>query len=212
MLKRSIPQYEVMRQVVYDLGCRFAMEKKAIVDLGCSRGQAIKPFITKFGSKMSYVGVEQSPAMVKAAREELNVFWRTCQCSILEMDLRKEYPEVPAGLTLAIFTLQFIPIVARQKVLGQVFKWLQPGGAFIVAEKMLGESDLTNRIMVEEYHKLKLANGYTQIQIDEKARSLENILMPLTGSWNEQMLHAAGFAHVQRVWQWYNFAAWLCVK
>ena len=41
MLARSVPQYEVMRQTCYDLACEKAVEKTDIVDLGCSRGEAM---------------------------------------------------------------------------------------------------------------------------------------------------------------------------
>ena len=41
MLSRSIPQYETMRQVVLDLALRFARDGTDVVDLGCSRGEAM---------------------------------------------------------------------------------------------------------------------------------------------------------------------------
>jgi tRNA (cmo5U34)-methyltransferase len=45
MLRRSIPQYDVMRKAVFEIATRFAREKTAIVDLGCSRGDALAPLV-----------------------------------------------------------------------------------------------------------------------------------------------------------------------
>ena len=70
MLRRSIPQYEVMRQAVFDIGCRYAAEGSHIVDLGCSRGDALAPFVAHFGNRCRYHGVEVAEPMLQAAREQ----------------------------------------------------------------------------------------------------------------------------------------------
>src|SRR5436305_500605 len=69
MLRRSIPQYEVMRRAVFDLGCEFVRPQTDVVDLGCSRGEALAPFVERFGAHNRFVGVEVSPPMLAAARE-----------------------------------------------------------------------------------------------------------------------------------------------
>lgn len=45
MLARSIPQYEEMRRLVFEIGCRYVKPHTDIVDLGCSRGEAMAPFV-----------------------------------------------------------------------------------------------------------------------------------------------------------------------
>ena len=69
MLRRSIPQYDVMRRAVFEIATRFAKEKTAIVDLGCSRGDALDPLISKYGAYNRFVGVEVSKPMLEAARK-----------------------------------------------------------------------------------------------------------------------------------------------
>ena len=46
MLQRSIPQYNAMRMVTYEVGRRFVQPGTAIIDMGCSRGQALMPFVS----------------------------------------------------------------------------------------------------------------------------------------------------------------------
>ena len=45
MLLRSIPQYEVMRNLCTNLAMQYAQKHTAIVDIGCSRGEAIGKLI-----------------------------------------------------------------------------------------------------------------------------------------------------------------------
>ncbi len=69
MLRRSIPQYEVMRKAVFDMGRKFAKPGTHIVDLGCSRGDAMAPFVDEFGPSCKYLGLEVSVPMLEAARD-----------------------------------------------------------------------------------------------------------------------------------------------
>jgi tRNA (cmo5U34)-methyltransferase len=69
MLQRSIPQYDVMRRTVFELACAYVKDDCAIVDLGCARGEALAPFVQKFGAYNTYVGIDVSEPMLDAARE-----------------------------------------------------------------------------------------------------------------------------------------------
>src|SRR5262249_39399854 len=131
MLARSIPQYEVMRKATFDMGWRFVRPKTDIVDLGCSRGEALSPFVDAFGAFNSYVGVEVSPPMLEAARARFEGLISRGIVSIRDCDLRDSYPPVNASLTLSVLTLQFTPIEFRQRIVRRVFQSTIPGGAFI---------------------------------------------------------------------------------
>ena len=58
MLRRSIPQYNAMRMVVFELGRHFARPGTAIIDMGCSRGEALEPFVSMIGAANDYLGLE----------------------------------------------------------------------------------------------------------------------------------------------------------
>jgi len=51
MLRRSIPQYEVMRAAVNEVARRLAKPGTDIIDLGCSRGETLAPLIKEFGDR-----------------------------------------------------------------------------------------------------------------------------------------------------------------
>lgn len=212
MLRRSIPQYDVMRALVFDIGARFPSKGTSIVDLGCSRGDALAPFIEKFAYTSPCIGVEVSAPMLAIAQKRFATQIGDGQVRIENTDLRQDYPTGLASLTLSIFTMQFIPIEHRQKVLSNVARHTIPGGALLMAEKILGDDADLDALLVETYYKMKRDNGYSQEEIDRKKLSLEGVLVPVTARWNEELLRGAGFKRVECVWRWCNFAMWLAIK
>lgn len=212
MLRRSIPQYDVMRQACFELGCAYVQKATDIVDLGCSRGEALAPFVDKFGAHNRYIGVEVSQPMLEAARTR---FQGMIDCSVIdirEMDLRSEYPPTLASLTLCVLTLQFTPIEYRQRILHDIFKATASGGALILVEKVLGATAELDARMVRIYLEHKRQQGYTEDQIERKRLSLEGVLVPVTAAWNEELLKMAGFSQIDCFWRWMNFAGWIAVK
>jgi tRNA (cmo5U34)-methyltransferase len=115
------------------------------------------------------------------------------------------------SLTLAVLTLQFIPIECRQRVLADLYRLTRPGGAVVVVEKVLGSDAAADKLMVDAYYAMKRANGYSTDDIEAKRKSLQGVLVPLTADANESLLRAEGF-RVQQFWQALNFAGWLAIK
>ena len=212
MLQRSIPQYDIMRQLCFELGYPFVQEGTDIVDLGCSRGEALAPFIDKFGAHNRYIGIEVSKPMLEASRARFQGLINCGVASIREIDLRREYPPALASITLCILTLQFTPIEYRQRILRDIFKATLAGGALLLVEKVLGSTAEIDAFMVARYLDHKKAMGYTQDQIERKRLSLEGVLVPVTAAWNEELLRMAGFSQIDCFWRWMNFAGWIAVK
>jgi tRNA (cmo5U34)-methyltransferase len=212
MLQRSIPQYDVMRRTVFELASAYVQPNTAVIDLGCSRGEALAPFVSHFGAHNRFVGVEVSDPMLTAARERFEGYTKCGVVDIRACDLRTAYPPEKASVTLCVLTLQFTPIERRQRILRSIYQHTLPGGALILVEKVLGATADLDARMIERYYTMKAENGYTQEQIERKRLSLEGVLVPVTAKWNEELLHAAGFQEVDCFWRWMNFAAWIAVR
>jgi tRNA (cmo5U34)-methyltransferase len=211
MLVRSIPQYDVMRQAVFDLGASFVTPDTAVVDLGCSRGEALAPFVERFTANR-FVGVEVSEPMLDAVRARFARQIAAGTVDIRKLDLRTDYPRDRASLTLAVLTIQFTPIEYRQRIVRTIFEHTVPGGAFIFVEKILGSTALVDELFVARYYDMKARNGSTTEQIERKRLALEGVLVPVTARWNEDLLRDAGFRQVECFWRWFNFAGWIGIK
>lgn len=213
MLERSIPQYGVMRSSVFDIAYQYVKANTQIVDLGCSKGDALEPFIYAFGSNNRYLGIEYSTSMLEVARARYKELISSNLVEIKEHDLRNGLPEnVLACVTLSVLTLQFTPIEYRLKIIRDIYKRTISGGAFILVEKVLGDTAELDSLMVNKYYALKSKNGYSQEEIDRKRLSLEGVLVPVTAKWNEEMLRHSGFSQIDCFWRWMNFAGWIAIK
>ncbi len=213
MLRRSIPQYDVMRLTVFELGSQFVRAQTAIVDLGCSRGEAMSPFVDRFGAMNQHVGVEISRPMWEASVERFKDYLERRTVVLYERDLREWYPrQFNASLTLCILTLQFVPIEHRQRIVRDAFNATEKGGALILVEKVLGSGADVDMEFNRRYWSLKKDNGYSEEQIQRKRLSLEGVLVPVTARWNEEILKGAGFREVDCFWRWLNFAGWIAIK
>jgi tRNA (cmo5U34)-methyltransferase len=212
MLRRSIPQYDVMRQSVFDLACNFVQNRTAVVDLGCSRGEALAPFVEKYGVQIQAIGVEVSEPMLEAARERFAGYIKAGCVEIRDIDLRRQFPPVKASVVLSVLTLQFTPIEYRLQILKRIYDALIPGGAFLLVEKLIGGSASIDEMMIRRYYQMKAEQGYSEEQIERKRLSLEGVLVPMTARWNEEMLSLTGFKQVDCFWRWMNFAGWLAIK
>lgn len=206
MLRRSIPQYDVMRDSITSVTTQYLPENGSLLDLGCSRGETIAS-VMQYRKKCRFVGVDISEPMLDACRNRF-----TDSVSILNIDLRRDFPQGMFDVVTAILSLQFIPIEYRQQVIQSAHASLEPGGAMIVVEKILGKTAKINDVLVQSYYRLKESNGYTHYEIERKRLSLEGVLVPVTDEWNQEMLRSAGFSQVECFWRWMNFAAWVAVK
>lgn len=231
MLQNSIPSYDRMRDLTYRLGRQFVTPGSAIVDLGASLGRAIEPFCKEFGEYIyihagdrpepdreignMYCCYEVAPAMLERLRE--NEVLKAAKAkisneSLVDVDTFRFSEQVECSLILSVLTLQFTPIEHRQHILEKVHDSLQKGGAFILVEKVLGDDNFLDSLLVDTYYHMKGANGYTQESIATKRKSLEGVLVPVKAAWNEELLRKAGFNRVECFYRDLNFAGWIAIK
>ena len=207
MLERSIPDYKSMRALVYKIGERFVKPETLVVDIGCSTGLAVEPFVNQF-QQNRFLLIDNAPAMTEACRER---FKDNDRIMVKEGPAWQfMMPGLGASLVLSVLSLQFMPTSYRQKLLQDIYHSMTPGGAFILVEKIVSEE--MDDLMVDLYYDMKRENGYSDRQIMEKRRSLENVLSPLRPSWNADMLRTAGFHSVDMFWRCLNFCGWVAVK
>lgn len=212
MLARSIPDYQQMRRTVTDLAVRLLRPGDRVLDLGCSRGEALAQVLDdpRLPSGVSGVGVEVSQPMAAAARDR---FADERRVEIVEADVVDDgLPPGPYGVALAVLTVQFTPIEHRLALLAAIADELRPGGALLLVEKVIGASAPIDALLTDAYRDHKRAQGYTEEQIVRKAAALRGVLVPVPAAWNEDVLRRCGFPDVDVVWRWGPFAAWLALR
>jgi len=207
MLERSIPDYENMRRLSFAVGKHFVKEGYDIVDIGCANGNAALPFVKTFDNR--FILCDVSDSMLDLCRRGFKEYPNV---QLVHHDLREGLPESTPCLVLSILTVQFTPIEYRHKIIKSIYEHLAPGGALIFVEKLLGGTYDIDSVLVDEYYAMKSEHQYTEEQIKSKRKSLEGVLVPVTESWNIDMLKGAGFQKIECFWRYLNFCARIAVK
>lgn len=209
-VRKSVPVYDQLQEMVVEVSEWFVRDGVTIYDLGSATGRTIELLQAKHRTKrgLRYVGVDNSYPMIEKAR-------RRCpqdEVNFLCQSIGDVRELVGAGLVVSIYTLQFLAVSERRRVLARIHRDLAEGGALILCEKVRGETALFDDIWSQLHWDLKLGSGITCEQVIGKARSLRGIMVPLTLSENFRMLRDVGFAHVDVFMKMYNFTGILAVK
>lgn len=210
MLSRSIPDYNNMREIVKKIGFSFVQQGTNIIDIGCSDGRAITPFVNNFKQNNKYICYDVSDSMLEVCRKKFDNYKE--HCIIENYDLRNGIDIKNTSVCLSILTLQFTPIEYRQKIINSIYNSLNKNGILILVEKVLGNTLEIDNLLVNEYYKIKKENKYTEEQIVNKRKSLEGVLVPITSEWNIELLKNAGFKNVDCFWRYLNFCGWVAIK
>lgn len=212
MALRSIPLYDQVHRIIPNILDKICIEPIRIYDLGCATGTTIT-LISKWLKKKEISGyffaVDNSEAMLKVCKDKFNAH----QVTNVEMIHRKVQDVFidSASLVIMNYTLQFVPLRERQKILKRIYQGLNPGGVFIFSEKIKGTGN-TGKLVDDLHRDFKNFNGYSRLEIAQKRESLENILIPLTMNEQIHMLKRAGFVDIQIVFCLYNFICLLGMK
>ena len=212
MLERSVPFYKECQQMVIDLTLHFAQKDSAVYDLGCSTGTLLRNLVRAVPEKLKvrFVGLDNSEAMLKKARDKLKS--HLTRCDLVEADLEGDFELADASVVIMNYTLQFLPPRRRATMLKKIYKGLRPGGGLILIEKVRGESDGLNDLFIDEYHAYKQSQGYSKLEIAKKREALEKVLIPLKPGKNRDLLIEAGFRQVDIFFKWFNFAGFVAIK
>ncbi|CBW27221.1 conserved hypothetical protein [Halobacteriovorax marinus SJ] len=213
MVSRSVPFYDEIHRIILDLVDR-KYNGGAIYDLGCSTATTIsildKHFKKRGIPSPDYIGIDNSSPMLVKAKEKIKknkVENAEFICSdIADVAFRK------SGMIIMNYTLQFIKPTSRPELLKKIYKSLDKGGMFILAEKIKCSGHTINDLLIELYYDFKRRNGYSELEISQKREALENVLIPITPEKQIELLKKAGFKKVEMIFRWYNFACYLGVK
>jgi tRNA (cmo5U34)-methyltransferase len=100
----------------------------------------------------------------------------------------------------------------RDRLVRCIYDKLIDGGALIVCEKVLTNQSILNALFIDAYYEYKARQGYSEMEISRKREALENVLVPYRIDENIELFRRNGFETVETVFQWFNFAAFVCVK
>ena len=212
MIRRSVPGYGHVIGSSGLIAKRYAQPNTVIYDLGCSLGAttlAIADQVTTPGCRI--VAIDNSKAMLARAQSGLSdrlvdplpIEWVHGDISTIAFE--------PCSVAALNFTLQFIEQDKREQLLSDIHRALCPGGALILAEKVVQE-DLKSQDTLNALHlDFKRANGYSELEISSKRQAIENVLIPETANTHINRLTRVGFTEITEFFHCLNFNAWVAI-
>lgn len=214
MLRRSIPGYAETLDAIGVLAGRFVQPGTRCYDLGCSLGAAtlsMQRSIRAAGCRI--IAVDNAPAMVTRCRDALvrEASPGGPPVEVVEADIRDVAIE-RASMVVMNYTLQFVPIVGRDGLLGRIAAGMCDGGILVLSEKVVDEDPGIESLLVELHHDYKRRHAYSDLEISRKRAALENVLVPETIGRHRERLTGAGFRHVGVWLRQLNFVSVLAIR
>lgn len=212
MTSRCIPYYKEVIQLSAKVAEKFVPENGLIYDLGCSTGNTLF-FIAKTlrNKKVKLIGIDPSKSMLGKAAEKSSLFTYTHDIKFLT-GKAESYALQAADMIILNYTLQFISVKKRLKLITKLHNSLKPGGVLIMSEKIRQEDIRVEAFHTQVYEAFKAANGYSYLEIANKRQALENILIPGSLAGNLSLLNESGFSRVEILFKWLNFTTFMAIK
>jgi tRNA (cmo5U34)-methyltransferase len=205
-----VPGYQTMIAAIGLLAGRFATKGSVCYDLGCSLGAAsfsMRQNITAQHCKI--IAVDNSQAML--SRFESVLTQTQTPIELHCADIRNVKIE-NASIVVLNFTLQFLPVEDREKLLANIYDGLLPNGALIISEKLAFDDARQHELQIDLHHEFKKSQGYSDLEISQKRTALENVLIPETFATHQNRLKSVGFNSAELWFQYFNFASFIALK
>lgn len=204
MVHRSVPLYQEVTSLAVDWALRYACKDGKVFDIGCSTGTVLECLGRRLVEPTHFVGVDCSGPMIKRAQEKLADFPQHHSLELKEADVR-EVDFGGASVIIVNYTLQFLPVRDRMKVLKKMIEGLKTGGLIFMSEKVRSESYEFQETTTSLYEGFKRSRGYSMLEIEKKKEALENVLVPLTESDYRRQMKKFGIEAVDSISKWNNF-------
>ena len=209
-IRKSVPFYEEGHELVCRLSDYFVKDRSVCYDLGTSTGTLAGRLARRHAARpdAQWIGIDIEPEMIEQARLE-NGTSPNLEFMVDDIVL---YPYLASDLITSYYTIQFIPPAVRQDLFNRVFNALNWGGAFLLFEKVRACDARFQDIIQTLYTDYKLDQGYSPVEIINKARSLKGVLEPFSTQGNLDLLKRAGFVDIITVFKYLCFEGFLAIK
>ena len=215
MIKRSVPGYENVILMIGLLAERFVKDNTNCYDLGCSLGASAISMQKYVTAKNCLIhGIDTSEPMIKKATELVSITNEQFQNAQIQLHCEdiNTFQYNNASMIVLNFTLQFLALKQRQSLLEKIYGGLNNGGCLVLSEKITFDDQQTSELFIDIYHKFKMHNGYSEMEVSQKRNALENVLIPETFATHKQRLLDIGFKKVELWFQCFNFMSIVAFK
>jgi tRNA (cmo5U34)-methyltransferase len=198
-ISKSIHGYNLLHELIINISSFFIKKNDTVFDLGTTTGML--PIKLNERYNCNVIGYDITGVNFLCPSEQ-NV-------KLIKTDLTKINLQ-ESNLFFSVFTLQFLSVKERIKLIKKVYDALNIKGAFIVCEKEYSESALTQEIFTFCNYQNKLKTFNTDDVLGKEAE-LRHSMNCLTEVENIKLFKDAGFK-VDVFFKSLNFKGYILIK
>jgi tRNA (cmo5U34)-methyltransferase len=212
MIHRSVPGYDAIIAMIGVLAERYARPDTCCYDLGASLGAVTLEMEKNLKERnCKIIAVDNSAAMVQRLQKIIANDARIQCVEVRQEDIRDTVIS-NASVVILNFTLQFISLDERGRIIQHIYDGLLPGSILVLSEKIAFPDNQENDFQIDMHHEFKKLHGYSELEISQKRTALENVLIPDTRQTHLDRLSHAGFQRVYVWFQCFNFISVVAIK
>ena len=210
MVRRSVPGYDSMIQMIGLIARMYGQDNTNYYDLGSSTGAITLSIALNNKSKNNqFFAIDNSKEMVEQCEKNLHSKVDNLQAicdDINQVQIKS------ASIVVLNLTLQFIDVNLRSNLIKKIYDGLEPGGILIISEKIHFDDAVTQNQITKLHMDFKKENGYSELEIANKRQAIENVLITETKEQHLNRLRDCGFVETSCFFQCLNFVSFLSVK
>lgn len=210
MVRRSVPGYDSMIQMIGLIARMYGQDNTNYYDLGSSTGAITLSIALNNKSKNNqFFAIDSSKEMVEQCEKNLHSKVDNLQAicdDINQVQIKS------ASIVVLNLTLQFIDVNLRSNLIKKIYDGLESGGILIISEKIHFDDAVTQNQITKLHMDFKKENGYSELEIANKRQAIENVLITETKEQHLNRLRDCGFVETSCFFQCLNFVSFLSVK
>ena len=210
MVRRSVPGYDSMIQMIGLIARMYGQDNTNYYDLGSSTGAITLSIALNNKSKNNqFFAIDNSKEMVEQCEKNLHNKVDNLQAicdDINQVQIKS------ASIVVLNLTLQFIDVNLRFNLIKKIYDGLESGGILIISEKIHFDDAVTQNQITKLHMDFKKENGYSELEIANKRQAIENVLITETKEQHLNRLRDCGFVETSCFFQCLNFVSFLSVK
>lgn len=179
-INTSIKGYDLLHNLIINLSGFFLNDTRTAVDYGCTSGRLINNISDTY--EVKGIGYDITDKNFIEGNADL-----------IKADITDNSFEIDrADIYYLVFTLQFLPINEREKLLHKIYSYMPKSSILIVCEKEIcGDGFIQEAFTFTNYDYKK--NNYTPEEILKKEEQLRNTMRCMTPDFNKRMFFNQGF-------------------
>ena len=210
MVRRSVPGYDSMIQMIGLIARMYGQDNTNYYDLGSSTGAITLSIALNNKSKNNqFFAIDNSKEMVEQCEKNLHNKVDNLQAICDDINQVKINS---ASIVVLNLTLQFIDVNLRSNLIKKIYDGLESGGILIISEKIHFVDAVTQNQITKLHMDFKKENGYSELEIANKRQAIENVLITETKEQHLNRLRECGFVETSCFFQCLNFVSFLSVK